>query len=340
MSNNHMGRRLRCGDDWFSASRGADAASQGISFLQLHGCITALATPFTAAGELDLEAFARLLDQQRAAGVGGVVVAGSTGEAAALEPDEYDALLRLAVDRLGQHLPVLAGTGQSSTAKTIRLSQHVRTLGAAAALVVTPAYVRPTQEGLFQHYQAVAENAGLPIVLYNVPSRTGCDLLPTTTARLHSHPAIIGIKEAVSTPERLAALLPLRRPGFALLSGDDTSCADAIAHGADGVISVASNVVPASFVRLCALAASDPGSAASLDSRLAALYRFLACEPNPIPVKAILAKMGIGAGLRLPLLPLSDAHTSQCQDMTALCQRMEAQIAAQAGTLTTSRRDA
>ena len=298
--------------------------------MQLQGCITALATPFTATGALDLSAYARLLDQQRAAGVSGVVVAGSTGEAAALEPEEYDALLRLAVERLGNDLPVLAGTGQSSTAKTIRLSQHVRTLGAAAALVVTPAYVRPTQQGLLQHYLAVAENAGLPIMLYNVPSRTGCDLLPETTARLNTHPGIIGIKEAVSTPERLAALLSLRRPDFALLSGDDPSCADAIARGADGVISVASNVVPATFAQLCALAAGgDPGSATSLDSRLAPLYRFLACEPNPIPVKAILAQMGLGVGLRLPLLPLSAAHTSESRTMTALCQRLEAEVDAQ-----------
>lgn len=297
--------------------------------MQLQGCITALATPFTATGAIDIDAFTRLLDQQLAAGVSGVVVAGSTGEAAALEPEEYDALLRLAVSRVGNKLSVLAGTGLSSTAKTIRLCQHVRELGAAAALVVTPAYVRPTQEGLYQHYVAVAENAGLPIVLYNVPSRTGCDLLPETSARLHAHRAIIGIKEAVSTPERINALLPLRRPGFAVLSGDDPSCADAIARGADGVISVASNVVPAGFVRLCALALSDPDSAASLDSRLAPLYRFLACEPNPIPVKAILAQMGLGAGLRLPLLPLSTAHAAESRDITALCQQIEADCAAQ-----------
>ncbi|PKM09850.1 MAG: 4-hydroxy-tetrahydrodipicolinate synthase [Gammaproteobacteria bacterium HGW-Gammaproteobacteria-5] len=296
--------------------------------MQLQGCITALATPFNAAGALDLDAFARLLDQQLAGGVGGVVVAGSTGEAAALEPEEYDALLRLAVERLAAHMPVLAGTGLSSTAKTIRLSQHVRELGAAAALVVTPAYVRPTQEGLYQHYLAVAENAGLPIVLYNVPSRTGCDLLPETSARLNTHPAIIGIKEAVSTPARITALLPLRQTGFALLSGDDPSCADAITRGADGVISVASNVVPASYTRLCALAASDPGSAASLDSRLGPLYRFLACEPNPTPVKAILAQMGLGTGLRLPLLQLSAAYASQSKDITALCQQLETEAAA------------
>jgi 4-hydroxy-tetrahydrodipicolinate synthase len=297
--------------------------------LQLQGCITALATPFTATGALDLDAYARLLDQQLVAGVSAVVVAGSTGEAAALEPEEYDALLRLAVERVGSSIPVLAGTGLPCTAKTIRLSQHVRELGAAAALVVTPAYVRPTQEGLFQHFVAVADSAGLPIVLYNVPSRTGCDLLPETTARLNTHPGIIGIKEAVSTPERLAALLPLRRPDFALLSGDDPSCAEAMARGADGVISVASNVVPATFSRLCALAASgDTGSAASLDSRLAPLYRFLSCEPNPIPVKAILAQMGLGVGLRLPLLPLSAAHTSESRDITALCQRLEAEAVA------------
>jgi len=164
--------------------------------LQLSGSITALATPFTADGALDLDAWRRLLDLQLAGGTQAVVVAGSTGEAAALYDVEYDALLRSAVEHIAGRIPVLAGTGQSNTAKTIEQTRRARALGADAALVVTPPYVRPTQAGLLAHYRAVADDGALPVVLYNVPGRTGCDMLPDTVAELAGHARIVALKEA------------------------------------------------------------------------------------------------------------------------------------------------
>lgn len=293
--------------------------------MRLQGCITALATPFDADGCVDHAAWTQLLASQLAAGVSAVVVAGSTGEAPALYPDEYDALLRTAVAACVGRVGVLAGTGLANTAKTIELNRHAHALGAQAALVVTPPYVRPTQEGLYRHYLAIAEQGELPIVLYNVPARTGCDLLPETVARLCAHPRIVGIKEARAEPERMQALLALRSPSFAVLSGDDPTCARAMLAGADGVISVASNVVPKAFARLCARARGGHGdSAAGLDTRLAALYRFLGVEPNPIPVKALLAAQGIGHGLRLPLTGLTDDNRTQLPAMLALCAQVEA----------------
>jgi 4-hydroxy-tetrahydrodipicolinate synthase len=294
--------------------------------LHLSGSITALATPFTAAGEIDFSAWQRLLDAQLAGGSAGLVVAGSTGEAAALSDDEYVLLLRAAVERVAGRVPVLAGTGLSNTGKTIAQTRLARDAGADAALVVTPPYVRPTQPGLFAHYTTVAEQGGLPLVLYNVPGRTGCDLLPETVAQLCAHPNIVGLKEARGDEARWNALYPLRSPSFALLSGDDPTCLRAMRGGADGVISVASNVVPRSFARLCAgLRAGQDMQA--LDARLQPLYDFLGVEPNPIPVKALLQRMGIGVGLRLPLLPLSAAHAAAADAMAMLCARLEAEIA-------------
>jgi 4-hydroxy-tetrahydrodipicolinate synthase len=292
--------------------------------LRLSGSITALATPFTAAGELDLDAWRRLLRQQREGGTQGVVVAGSTGEAAALFDNEYDALLRAAVEELGGRIPVLAGTGLSSTAKTIEQTRRAAALGADAALVVTPAYVRPTQGGLLAHFRAVADDVDLPVVLYNVPGRTGCDLLPETAAELAGHARIVGIKEARNEPERMLALLPLRSDGFAILSGDDPTAARAMLAGADGIVSVASNVVPASFRRLADLArAGEQADAMELDARLRALYDFLGVESNPIPLKALLARQGIGHGLRLPLTTLSDAHAGLATQVAAAITTIE-----------------
>jgi len=270
--------------------------------LHLSGSITALATPFTAAGDLDFDAWARLIDRQIAGGTRGIVVAGSTGEAAALSDTEFSALLAAAVEQVAGRMVVLAGTGYSNTAKTIAQTRLARDGGADAALVVTPPYVRPTQEGLVAHYRAVAEQGGLPVVLYNVPGRTGCDLLPSTVAQLCRHPGIVGLKEARGDQERWDALYPMAGDDFALLSGDDPTFVSAILGGARGVISVASNVVPGCFSRLCALAAAGEASAAqALQARLEDLYDFLGVEPNPIPVKALLSRFGIGHGLRLPL---------------------------------------
>jgi 4-hydroxy-tetrahydrodipicolinate synthase len=292
--------------------------------LHLSGSITALATPFTAAGELDHDAWRRLLAAQLAAGTQGVVVAGSTGEAAALYDREYDSLLRTAVETLGGRIPVLAGTGLSSTAKTVEQTRRAAALGADAALVVTPPYVRPTQAGLVAHYRAIADDGALPVVLYNVPGRTGCDLLPETAAALAGHARIVAIKEARNEPERMQALVALRDDGFAVVSGDDPTAARAMLAGADGVISVVSNVVPAAFRRLCDLArAGKRDEAEAWDARLRAIHDFAGIEPNPIPVKALLARLGYGHGLRLPLTPLDAAHAGTADGLAAAILELE-----------------
>jgi 4-hydroxy-tetrahydrodipicolinate synthase len=304
------------------------SSAQKAPALHLSGSITALATPFTSAGEIDFPAWQRLLDMQLAGGTQALVVAGSTGEAAALTDAEYGQLLQTAVRHVQGRVPVLAGTGQSNTAKTIAQTRLARDAGADIALVVTPPYVRPTQAGLVAHYQAVAEQGGLPIVLYNVPGRTGCDMEPETVAKLCGHPNIVGLKEARGDEARWNALYPLGSDQFALLSGDDPTCRRAIRGGAVGVISVASNVVPGSFRRLCDRARSArPEDASALDSRLHPLYEFLGVEPNPIPVKALLQRLGIGEGLRLPLLPLSLAHGEKADRMADLCRRLESEPA-------------
>jgi 4-hydroxy-tetrahydrodipicolinate synthase len=296
--------------------------------VQLSGSITALATPFDASGAIDLDAWRRLLDMQLAGGTRGVVVAGSTGEAAALTDDEFITLLRSAVAQVAGRIPVLAGTGLSNTAKTIAQTRLARDAGADAALVVTPPYVRPTAEGLVAHYRAVAAQGGLPVVLYNVPGRTGCDMAPDTVARLHAEPGIVGVKEARGDQERWDALRPLATNDFALLSGDDPTFLRAMGDGAVGVISVASNVVPVAFARMCAWqAAGRHADAAALDARLRPLYDFLGAEPNPIPVKALLQRLGVGVGLRLPLLPLSQSHAATADAMAALCRAIECEPA-------------
>jgi 4-hydroxy-tetrahydrodipicolinate synthase len=185
--------------------------------------------------------------------------------------------------------------------------------------------VRPTQAGLVAHYRAVADEGGLPVVLYNVPGRTGSDMLPDTVAQLCTHPGIVGLKEARGDDARWQALRPLASADFALLSGDDPTFVRAMqAGGARGVISVASNVVPGAFARLCAgLAAGRTAEAEALDASLRPLYDFLGVEPNPIPVKAILQRLGIGAGLRLPLLPLSPEHAPAADAMAGLCRQLE-----------------
>jgi 4-hydroxy-tetrahydrodipicolinate synthase len=292
--------------------------------VRISGSITALATPFTAAGELDLDAWRHLLQLQLDGGTQGVVVAGSTGEAAALYDVEYDTLLRVAVEFFAGRVPVLAGTGLSNTAKTIEQTRRVAAFGADAALVVTPPYVRPTQAGLIAHYRAVADDGALPVVLYNVPGRTGCDLLPDTVAELATHQRIVGIKEARNEPDRMAQLLTLRDDGFQVLSGDDPTAARAMLAGADGVVSVASNVLPVAMRRLCELARSGKADdARALDERMREAYDFLGVESNPIPLKALLAHLGIGRGLRLPLTPLSPAHAERAARVSDEIQQLE-----------------
>jgi len=294
--------------------------------LQLSGCITALATPFDASGALDPAAWLRLLRGQLAAGVNGLVVAGSTGEAAMLAPAEFESLIRAAAEAVAGRVPVLAGAGLSGTEATIEQCRRALGAGADGLLVATPPYVRPTQDGLRRHFEAVAEAVSAPIVLYNVPPRTGVDLKPETAAALASDPRIVGIKEAVAEAGRMAALLALRSAQFSVLSGDDGSACAAQLAGADGVISVASNVVPAAMARLSQLArAGDAASARALDAELQPLYAALALEPNPIPAKAVLAALGqCEDRLRLPLLPLSSAHRAAAVAAADLARALEA----------------
>lgn len=292
--------------------------------MQLKGSITALTTPFAESGLIDLNAWRAQIDMQLNAGSSGVVVAGSTGEAANLSDEEYCQLIELASIRVGNRALILAGTGLSSTSKTIRQNKLAKRTGAHVALVVTPPYVRPTQAGLIAHYRAVAEASEIPVVLYNVPGRTGCDLLPETVAVLSSHENIIGLKEAVADESRWQALYPLASPRFSLLSGDDQTFVRAMAGGAHGVISVASNAVPATFARICRHVSEHNFDAAqALDGRLQELYAFLGVEPNPVPVKAIMKLMGFGHGVRLPLLPLSDDYIGKADEMADLCKTIE-----------------
>lgn len=293
--------------------------------MRLTGSITALATPFAANGDIDERAWQRLVQQQLDGGSHALVVAGSTGEAAALSDAEFSGLVRRTVEQVDGRIPVLAGTGASATSKTIAITRAAAQAGADAALVVTPPYVRPTQAGLIAHYRAVADDGTLPVVLYNVPGRTGCDMQPETVAELVTHPRIIAVKEARNDAERMAALLPLRSDGFTVLSGDDPTFVRALLAGADGVISVASNVVPRAFATLFALAHDgDTDAAQQLDARLAPLYEFLAVEPNPIPLKALMQLFELGQHPRLPLTPLSQAHQASAQAMRELVQALEA----------------
>lgn len=296
--------------------------------LRLSGCITALVTPFDESGATDPAAWRRLLDGQLAAGIHGLVVAGSTGEAAMLTAAEFGALIRSAVDAVAGRIPVLAGAGLPATQATIEQCRRARDAGADGLLVATPPYVRPTQEGLRRHFEAVAEALDAPIVLYNVPPRTGVDLLPDTVAQLAPDPRIVGIKEAVPDAARIAALLALRSPGFAVLSGDDASACEAQLSGADGVVSVASNVVPAALAALSTRArAGDARGARELNGELAALFPVLALEPNPIPVKAILSQLGLCADrLRLPLVPLSSPHRDAAAAAARQAHALEARF--------------
>jgi len=275
--------------------------------LTISGSICALITPFTDAGAPDQDALARLVEHHIQGGSHALVVAGSTGEAAMLEDAEYSRLLADVVALVKGRIPILAGTGAPGTTRTVRLTRIACEQGVDAALVAAPSYVRPTQEGLYRHYLAVAEQGGLPVVLYNVPGRTACDLLPETVARLAPHANIIGIKEALADAGRIQALLALQDNNFVVLSGDDPTALASMQAGARGLISVAANVAPGLMAALCdhALAGRAP-QAQTLDAALQALYRFLAVESNPIPAKWLCHRLGLcQPRMRLPLTTLT-----------------------------------
>jgi 4-hydroxy-tetrahydrodipicolinate synthase len=270
------------------------------------GSIPALVTPMRDDGRVDFDAWDALLDFHLREGTDGVVVGGTTGESPVLERAELEEMVRRARQRLAGRIPVIAGSGTNATAKSVALSQAAQAAGADALLVVTPYYNKPTQEGLYRHFTAIADAVDVPVILYNVPGRTGCDMLADTVARLSEHPRIAGVKEATGDVARGEAIVKLSRPGFLLLSGDDPTAADLIRIGACGVISVTANVAPRAMHELCAAGlAGRHDEARAINERLMPLHKAMFVESNPIPVKWAVARLGlIGPGIRLPLTPL------------------------------------
>ena len=272
------------------------------------GSIPALVTPMHPDGAVDFAAWDRLLDFHVAEGTDGVVVGGTTGESPTLEPQEVAELVRRAKARVAGRMPIIAGSGTNSTAKSIEFSRQLAAAGADGLLTVVPYYNRPTQEGLFRHFSAIADSVNVPVILYNVPGRTACDLLPETVVRLSAHPRIAGIKEATGDLSRAEAILGHARKDFVLLSGDDPTAAELMKHGACGVISVTANVAPRAMHDMCAAAmAGRHAEAAALNEKLMPLHLAMFVEPNPIPVKWAVARLGLmGRGIRLPLTPLAE----------------------------------
>jgi 4-hydroxy-tetrahydrodipicolinate synthase len=276
---------------------------------KITGSIVALVTPMRADGAVDHEALAKAVDRVIEAGSAAIVSVGTTGESATLDVDEHTDVIRRTIDVAAGRVPIIAGTGANSTTEAIHLTAAAKAAGADAALLVTPYYNKPPQEGLYRHFKAVAEAVDIPQILYNVPGRTAVDMLPATVERLAELPAIVGIKEAKGDLDRVRELVALGLPEFALYSGDDATARDSILLGFDGDISVTANVAPEGMARMCAAAlAGDAETAAAIDADLAALHRALFVEPNPIPVKWALAELGlIDEGIRLPLVPLDPA---------------------------------
>lgn len=273
------------------------------------GVITALITPLRD-GKVDDAAFIALLERQIAAGVHGVVPMGTTGESATLHPEEHRHVVELCVKVSAGRVRVIAGAGASATDKAIELARHAKAAGADGALVVTPYYNRPSQEGLFQHFHAVAEAVQLPMMLYNVPGRTGVDLTNDTVERLAGHPNIVGIKDATADMARISRMRAAITTGqFAFISGDDASWLGYMAHGGHGVISVTANVAPEGMVALHdAVVSGDLESARLWQDRLIGLHRALFLDSSPAPAKYALSRLGLCAEeLRLPLVPCADA---------------------------------
>ena len=281
--------------------------------MSFSGSLVAIVTPMRPDGAIDRQAWARLLDFHLANGTDGIVVGGTSGESATLREAELRELAERACAQVRGRIPVLAGAGTSSTASTVERVGWLSELPIDGLLLVTPAYNRPTQEGLYRHFAAAAGAARKPIVLYNVPSRTAVDMLPATVARLSGVAGIVGVKEAVPQLSRVRELIDVTPRGFAVLSGDDATAREALGIGARGVISVTANVAPRAMSDMVAAAlAGDQARAGRLDAPLAGLHRELFVEANPIPAKWALAQMGlIGPELRLPLTPLAEGHQAQ-----------------------------
>lgn len=281
-----------------------------------HGSMVALVTPMHPDGSIDFEALARLVEFHIENETDAIVAVGTTGESATLDFNEHCTVVRTVVDLVRGRVPVIAGTGANSTVEAIDLTRAAMEAGADAALLVTPYYNKPTQEGLFLHHQAVANAVAIPQILYNVPGRTACDMLPETVARLAKISNIVGIKEATGNLDRLEHLKSLCGDQIDLFSGDDATGLEFTLRGGKGVISVTSNVAPKQMHDMIAAAlAGDAEEARRINRDLEALHRDLFLESNPIPVKWALHEMGlIESGIRLPLTPLSERFHAPLRD--------------------------
>ncbi len=277
----------------------------------LQGSIVALVTPMLADGRIDEASVRSLIDLHLVSGTDGLVIGGTTGEGAGLFRDEIISLWQLTVEQVGGSIPVIAGIGSPSTAVQIQQLDDAMDAGVDGILAVTPYYFRTTQSGLTRHFDQIARRSELPIILYNVPSRTGNDLLPDAVIQLSEHEQVVAIKEACGDPARIRELCQRLPESFSVLGGDDATACQAVFDGAQGVISVSANVAPSAMQQMISLARQGQHEhARALDKTLQNLHHLLAQEPNPIPVKAALAMLGlIPDGLRLPLVSASDALT-------------------------------
>ncbi len=296
---------------------------------RLSGVFTALVTPFTEGGDLDEAALRVLVKRQIAGGVTGLVPCGTTGEAVTLEPDEHERVVAVAVEEArasSRRVLVIAGCGSNDTKKSQRLAARCRSVGADGLLVVTPYYNKPTPRGLIEHFEAVADAGELPVVIYNVPGRTGVNMLPDTVLALAEDPRFAAVKEASGNLDQACEILRSRPERFAVLSGEDSLALPMVACGADGVIAVVSNEAPALYVELITAGLNgDRARAAALQARLFPLMRANFRESNPIPVKWALARLGLcGGTLRLPLVPLSPVHHAAVEDALRVAGLLEA----------------
>jgi 4-hydroxy-tetrahydrodipicolinate synthase len=274
------------------------------------GSMVALVTPMNADDSINETSLRQLVDYHIEQQTDAIIAVGTTGEAATLTHDEHCEVIQIVVEQVAGRIPVIAGTGSNSTAEAIDYTRYAQQAGAAGCLLVTPYYNKPTQEGLYLHYKKIAEAVDIPQLLYNVPGRTACDLLPETVKRLAQLDNIVGIKEAVGDQERINELLKIATDQFIILSGDDATAMELILRGGKGTISVTANVAPHAMHAMCQQAlAGDRAGAAAINQRLMGLHRNLFIEPNPIPVKWAVHTLGlIPPGIRLPLTPLSPKH--------------------------------
>ena len=289
----------------------------------LNGSLVALITPMVEEGEIDFKALEKLIDWHIDSGTNGIVSVGTTGESATLNVEDHLKVIKHTVDYANSRIPIIAGTGANSTSEAIELTQESKNIGADCALIVTPYYNKPSQKGLINHYTKIADKVDFPQILYNVPSRTACDLLPSSVEILSSHKNIIGIKEAVVTEDRISDLINISKANknFLLFSGDDPSFLQMIKRGGHGVISVAANVIPSLIAEICLLALNKKYDDADLiNNDLENLYELLFIESNPVPAKWMLYKMGfVKNSIRLPLVPLDEKfHKNVVNEMLKL----------------------